>query len=50
MSKELIPIKFLLECVTHAINIMRTNYDFISLDGRVFLAISIRFSKKGVES
>lgn len=46
VSKELIPIKFLLECLTHAINIMRTNYDFISLDGRASLAIPIKTFKE----
>ena len=39
VSQELILRKFLSECLVHAINIMRTTYNFISLEGKAFPAV-----------
>ena len=46
VSQELIPRKFLSECLVHTINIMRTTYNFISLEGKAFPAVSTSFFKE----
>ena len=46
VSQELILRKFLSECLVHAINIMRTTYNFISLEGKAFPAVSTSFFKE----
>ena len=43
VSQELIPRKFLSECLVHAINIMRATYNFISLEGKAYPAVSKSF-------
>ena len=46
VSQELILRKFLSECLVHAINIMRTIYNCISLEGKAFPAVSTSFFKE----
>ena len=46
VSQELILRKFLSECLVHAINIMRTTYNCISLEGKTFPAVSTSFFKE----
>ena len=46
VSQELILRQFLTECLVHTINIMRTTYNFISLEGKAFPAVSTSFFKE----
>ena len=48
VSQELIPRKFLSECLVHAINIMRTTYTSISLEGKAFPAVSTSLKERSL--
>ena len=48
VSQELIPRRFLSECLVHTINIMRTTYNSISLEGKAFPAISTSFKERSL--
>ena len=49
ISQELIPRKFLSECLAYALNIMRTTSNFISLEGKAFPALPTSlFEERGL--